>query len=337
MHMERVCFLHIGTHKTGTTSLQTLLTSNKQCLERSGILVPRSGRAWTGGGHHNLAWEWNGDDRFNLTFGAWRDVLGELRSSNFPAVCLSSEDFEYLHRKPDSLSRIRQDLNSIGYQVRVVVYLRPQADYVESLYAELVKHGVHAAFREYLGEILQSGAMVHRDSWGLVFDYRQLLDPFAKAFGTAGMVVRPYSATRPSNDLLNNFVSVISRGHRIAGLDFAACRERHNPSPTFSRLVALLLANRRKREETFASKVSNSRDDHFMNGSFDPLNLRDLIRIQRRFREANRVVWDKYRVKLSSVSGRRLRREILCTVGLNRDSTRRKNLLAQLDRCDELP
>src|SRR5579872_2086723 len=139
--MERICFLHIGTHKTGSTSLQALLTSNEQFLERNGILVPRTGRAWTGSGHHNLAWEWNGDERFNPALGSWRNLLREIRSHDPPSFCLSSEDFEYLHRKPDALCRIRRDLNSIGYRVAIVVYLRPQADYAESLYAELVKHG----------------------------------------------------------------------------------------------------------------------------------------------------------------------------------------------------
>jgi hypothetical protein len=256
-------FLHIGTHKTGTTSLQTFLTSNEQCLERNGIFLPGSGRPWPGGGHHNLAWELMGDGRFDPRSGSWRDALGEIRSRNPPAVCMSSEDFEYLQRRPDSLSRIKQELNSIGYEVRIVVYLRPQADYIESLYIEMAKQLVPVGFREYLGEIFRSGALTVRNSWTHTFDYSQLLDPFAKAFGTGGMVVRPYRANRRAKYLLNDFISIISPGRRIRGLDFSACRERHNRSLSFAQVMELLLANRRKNEGDFAPSTSSIPDGHY--------------------------------------------------------------------------
>ena len=123
--MNGVCFLHIGTHKTGTSSLQTLLQSNDQCLERNGIFVPKSGRALPHSGHHNLAWELMGDSRFDSAFGSWRNFLDEVRSRNPPAICISSEEFECLYRNPQALRRIGQDLNSIGYQVSIIVYLRP--------------------------------------------------------------------------------------------------------------------------------------------------------------------------------------------------------------------
>jgi hypothetical protein len=327
--MERVCFLHIGTHKTGTTSLQTFLAANEQCLERNGIFVPSSGRAWPGSGNHNLAWELSGDPRFDPALGSWRDVLGEIRSRNPPAVCLSSEDFVHLQRTPDSLCRIRQELNSIGYQVRIVVYLRPQADYIESLYAELVKDRSHIAFRKYLGEIFSSGAFSLGGPWTCPFDYGELLDSFAKAFRADRMVVHPYRANRRAKYLIDDLISVISPRRKIRGLDFSACRERLNPSLNFAQVVELRLANRRKSGE--GNCEPSILDGHFMQGRFDPLDLRDLMRIHRRFREANRVLREKYQVRIATMTSRRLLRELICSAGLNRGSARRKDLLVQLD------
>jgi hypothetical protein len=278
-----------------------------------------------------------GDGRFDPRSGSWRDALGEIRSRNPPAVCMSSEDFEYLQRRPDSLSRIRQELNSIGYEVRIVVYLRPQADYIESLYIEMAKQLVPVGFREYLGEIFRSGALTVRNSWTHTFDYGQLLDPFAKAFGTGGMVVRPYRANRRAKYLLNDFISIISPGRRIRGLDFSACRERHNRSLSFAQVMELLLANRRKNEGDFAPSTSSIPDGHFIGGRFDPLDLRDLMRIRRRFCEANRVLREKYQLRIPTMTSARLLRELICSVGLNRGSTRRKDLLAQLDAYVKLP
>src|ERR1700730_7163972 len=330
--MRPVCFLHIGTHKTGTSSVQTLLRSNELHLERNGIFIPRSGRALPHTGHHNLAWELTGDSRFNPAYGSLQDVISEIRSRNPPAVCLSSEDFEHLHRKPKSLYRIRQILNSIGYEVKIVVYLRPQADYIESAYIELLKNGVYLGFREYLGTIFRSSSQAPRALWTYYFDYGAILDSFAKVFGTGSMVVRPYRAKRRVKYLLNDFIAVISPEHRIRGLDFRACLHRHNPSLRFAQVVELLRGERRKSGKgKFGPSPAGIRDGRFMYGRFDPLDLRDLAHIHRRFREVNNSLREKYQVKISTMTWRRLLRELVSTVGLNWSSTKRKDLLDDLD------
>lgn len=334
--MKPVCFLHIGTHKTGTTSLQIFLTANEQCLERNGIFIPRSGRYVPESGHYNLFWELAGDERFNSALGSWSDTVSEICSRNPPVVCLSCEDFIHLRRMPDALCRIRQELNSIGYEVRIVVYLRPQADCIESVYVELVKHGLDVAFRKYFGEIFLSDPNAVPKWWTYPFDYGEILDPFAKVFGADCMTVRPYRANRSSKYLIDDFISVVSRGNRIPGLDFSACRERHNPSLNFAQVVELSLANRRK-SGVFAPSTSSIPDGHFMQGRFDPLDLRDLMRIHRRFRESNRVLREKYQVNIPTMTWRRMLRELLCSAGLNRGSAKRKKLLAQLDASEELP
>jgi len=40
--MKSVCFLHIGTEKTGTTTIQNFLSKNRPGLEQQGILYPQS-------------------------------------------------------------------------------------------------------------------------------------------------------------------------------------------------------------------------------------------------------------------------------------------------------
>ncbi len=333
--MEGVCFLHIGTHKTGTSSLQTLLLSNQLSLERNGILVPRSGRALPHSGHHNLAWESMGNSRFDPAFGAWREALGEIRSRNPPAVCISSEDFEYLYRSPRSLGALRQMLNSIGYEVTIVVYLRPQADYLESLYVELLKNGHHLTFRDYLEQIFQRGPNAPDNFWAGGFDYVELLDSFAAAFGKDRIVVRPYHAHRRTKYLLHDFISVIAPGRRIRGLSFNACRHRLNPSLSFAQVMKLMVANRGKSGN--GDCAGSIPDGHFMNGRFDPLNLRDLTRIDARFRAGNRAMLEKYQVKIATMTSRRLLHELLCSAGLNRGSARRKRLLEELDAFNEPP
>src|SRR5947209_14208464 len=40
--MKATCFLHIGTEKTGTTSIQKFLAKNRPVLDEQGIFYPRS-------------------------------------------------------------------------------------------------------------------------------------------------------------------------------------------------------------------------------------------------------------------------------------------------------
>lgn len=336
--MNPICFLHIGTHKTGTTALQIFLGSNEPCLARNGIFIPRNARPWLGARHHNLAWDLIGDGRFDPAFGSWPEVLSEIRSLNPPTVCLSSEDFGLLQLKPDSLIRIRQELNSIGYEVKIVVYLRPQSDFIESMYAELVKGKRYLVFRTYLAEILLSGAFSLGSPGTITFDYGQILDPFAKVFGINCMVVRPYRANRKSKYLLEDFISVISAGHRIRGLDFSTSRERHNPSLSFARVVEKLLAKQPKHlGEDSELKASSIPKGRFMDGRFDPLDLRDLMDVRHRFRETNQVLREKYQVKIPTVTWRRLLQELECSMGLNPNSSRRKDVFLRLNACGEQP
>lgn len=63
--MTKSIYIHIGPHKTGTTTLQFSLFLNKDKLKKNGILYPDSGIISAKlPGHHNLAWEILGDKRF---------------------------------------------------------------------------------------------------------------------------------------------------------------------------------------------------------------------------------------------------------------------------------
>ena len=46
---KRVCYIHIGPHKTGTTSIQWFLKENRAELLKHGYFVPESGEypRWT--------------------------------------------------------------------------------------------------------------------------------------------------------------------------------------------------------------------------------------------------------------------------------------------------
>ena len=96
MIMPKTLYLHVGTHKTGTTAIQALLTTQSEAWAQGGLFVPRSGRIHDLSGHHNVAWELNADARYRPAFGTLADLCEELKASPHAVAVISSEDFECL-------------------------------------------------------------------------------------------------------------------------------------------------------------------------------------------------------------------------------------------------
>jgi hypothetical protein len=328
--MARTCYLHIGTHRTGTTSLQTFLTKNEQSLQLDKIYIPKTGRLSPGTGHHNIAWELNDDPRFSRSLGTLSDLIMELRSIESCSICITSEDFEYLHRRLDSLNRLLSDLSAIGYNVTIIVYLRPQGEYIESLYTELVKHGLCIEFGRFLEQTIRTGQFVLFDIWRFALDYSLLLNPFAEVFGSSHIIVRRYPSRRDANYLINDFLSVISHGISTAGYRYPQYRE--NPSANFIDVIRCFLLNAadvQSREQS-PSRLGNAslpRCSPFVKGRFDPVHLPETVRIYRRFGQSNSRLRRSYGVAVPCITRSELFKDVVAAVGLNADSTNRKKLL----------
>jgi len=133
--------LHIGRHKTGTTSIQRFLTANADVLAARGVCYPMSGRgsdhaesnASDEDAHHRLAQI--------FTMGNTRDAgdIERLRqsflaeTSAFDIVVVSSEVFQ----NAEKFHELRKFFE--GFYVVTVGYLREYASYVGSAYAQEIK------------------------------------------------------------------------------------------------------------------------------------------------------------------------------------------------------
>lgn len=194
--------LHVGTHKTATTSLQSTLSSASAELLAHGTLYPEAGRV--GLAHHNIAWGLVGDDRFEPGRGFLDELADEVRVLRPPLVFLSSEDFEYLGHSVDSLRVLRRWIRQLGYKPLVVVSLRDVAGYLESLYAELVRHGLIEDFDLFVRSALSARQVVFR-GWVFQLDYERLVASFAEVFGERSIVVIPFDG----HDMVGRFLSYV--------------------------------------------------------------------------------------------------------------------------------
>jgi hypothetical protein len=123
-----VLILHIGRHKTGTSSIQHFCHHNRGALERFGIVYPPPFDH--AAAHHGLALAlWQGRD-----IARYLDVLRQARPDT-ASVLLSSEGFQRLDE-----TAARKLITA--FPTRVVVYLREQFSHAWSAYTQRVLGGL---------------------------------------------------------------------------------------------------------------------------------------------------------------------------------------------------
>jgi len=178
--------LHIGTHKTATTSLQSIFTQHRVQLHDQGILYPRAGVPIDGSGidhHTNIAWELLGHFMFDRRLGTLDDLIDEIGASDCENVLLSSEEFSCLFGHPAELLRLKSRFEDAGLSPHIVVTLRDVDTYAESLYVTLASFGFNVSYAEYLERVAAEGQVTVRQNT-YCFDYELLVRSFTEAFGS---------------------------------------------------------------------------------------------------------------------------------------------------------
>ena len=290
---DRVCYIHLGTHKTGTTSIQAYLGANDRRFAADGVFVPRSGRTDPAyGSHHNIAWELRGDDRYDPAFGSVDDLIGELRASTARVACLSSEDFELLWYVPHAFARFCASVRSAGWTPRAIVYLRSQAQYCERVYAELLKHGYRTGFSQYLDEVLNAGTFAWGRGLGAPFDYEALLHFVECATESHETVVRAYHSGATGRVLLTEFARTLGVTESSAYVVPA----RLNRTASFGEILRTL-----GQSGGLALPVTLP---------FTPLTARQAARVARRFGASNLALARRYGVVIPPVTWHELLRPL---------------------------
>ncbi len=181
--------LHVGTHKTGTTSIQKMLAANEDHFAHEGLCYPQLTRV--GAGHHNLVWDLLDDERYDPAAGSFAELVAELGRDQPPRVLLSAEGFEYLYERPATARRLKEGLEGAGYQVEVVLALREVPGYLESLFYELKKHGLSVDLSGFVDEAVSNGS-IHLRDMAFCLRYEELTDSFASVFGAGSLHVLAY-------------------------------------------------------------------------------------------------------------------------------------------------
>lgn len=201
--------MHVGTHKTGTKSIQLYFSRHWEALRAAGLYQPNAGRhkfdeTHATPGHHDLAF-----DLMQAKRGSLDTLVTELRENGSPDVFLSSEEFHPL-AAGNRLVILRDTLANAGYETTVILYLRAQASYAQSMYAEMAKAYTPGRFARYLNTIGRSGFLGNGPNYTIFFEYSRLVLALAHVFGEDRVVVRPYDGRREPGALIHDMLRVVA-------------------------------------------------------------------------------------------------------------------------------
>lgn len=172
--------VHIGSHKTGSTSIQRALRQARWALRAEGWQLLRRPPVLDAGFMAATAVDPARVRRLRRQLA--RAAANPL-ALPAPQRLLSWEGFcglpdQGYRNAPVVAEMLRQA--SGAFDTRIVVYLRRQDDFVESMYTQKVQEGASGSFDDFLRGFDAAEAL----------DYELLLDTFAQRFGAHRLVVR---------------------------------------------------------------------------------------------------------------------------------------------------
>lgn len=272
--------LHIGTEKTGTTSIQTFLFQNRFKLLVAGRLFPASA-GYTSNRRlvvfgkrapeadlapHSL------DVADPVALGEWKEqfvhehcaevMAFHARHPQDSTVIYSSEHLQSRLTSIDEIKRVARLLRPLYDKVSVVVYLRRQDKYALSAYSTSVRGGNQRLF---------SFEDIH--SAGPYYNYRKLIENWTEVFGEDSLTVRVFERQRMvGGDVVADFCQLSGIDAEELGLEWP---DAENEALSFTALSLLRAFNaldsadprlqgipRRKLRSFLLDKVQTIRDDY---------------------------------------------------------------------------
>ncbi|PYJ22303.1 MAG: hypothetical protein DME20_07050 [Verrucomicrobia bacterium] len=134
---KRVCYIHVGPHKTGTTSIQWFLQENREELLKCGYFVPES--ETKRGAHYALV-----EKLCGLELGEHREPLvaksiRALVETPSEAIVISSESLEGILRSRKHADVFFSRIGELNLEPKLILFPRNQPQWINSSYSSSVK------------------------------------------------------------------------------------------------------------------------------------------------------------------------------------------------------
>lgn len=208
--------VHIGTEKTGTSSIQLFLRKNRKALARQGYhFLQSAGKTnnWMLPAYCSV--ENRFSDFYRLQSLATDQQLDEFKeqflnefekelrsvAKNVHTIVISSEHFHSRLRSDAEMSNLQQFLSTYFEEIKIVCYLREQAETCASWYSTSMKSGSTYSFYEF---VRRCKPEIY------YFNYFDILANWERYFGFESLEVALFSSKHFLNgDLLDDFTARI--------------------------------------------------------------------------------------------------------------------------------
>lgn len=216
--MNRTLYLHIGTEKTGTTFLQAVLFRNRELLHSQGFHFLQCAGEKNNRALPAICIDEEENDEYlkqigicsfeqKLEFRAKleRELDEELTSlpDSIHSVIISSEHFHSRTNTPSEIQRVHDLLSPYFSDIKIICYLREQAETFASLYSTVIKGGttIADAFDRQMAKC---------NPWNHYYNYYAMLCKWSTVFGKERLHVRRFrKADFVNNDLVDDFFSIL--------------------------------------------------------------------------------------------------------------------------------
>jgi hypothetical protein len=191
----------MGLHKTGSTSFQEFLYSNKKALLDVGIIYPDI--------DHNEKSHWKIPnqllrDNWGYLEDYFKRVIFIAKQQDANTIFVSSEDFEIMLTESFRVGEFENLLFSLGFsKIHWECVLRKQWDYFNSLYSEMALHKVCLNYASAGEEILNFGEISMGNNgfrYRFAFDYDRFIEKFLEEISGS------FTAIPFENFISNNFI-----------------------------------------------------------------------------------------------------------------------------------
>ncbi|HEC1756696.1 TPA: hypothetical protein R1709_001524, partial [Campylobacter lari] len=198
-------YIHIGTVKTGTTTIQNFLFKNGSILKNNyGFIYPLT---FLRNNHHwNIVdFVLNESQRLGKSeeYSKLQTKLkNEINSSKCQKIIFSTEGItrEFYNKK--YIKFFKSFLSELGInQFYIIVYFRETIDFISSFSSQNIKAGI-------LHETDRLKPIEHKLKFA--FDYRWILENYSEIFGKQNIIVRLFDKREfYQQDLLKDFINAI--------------------------------------------------------------------------------------------------------------------------------
>jgi hypothetical protein len=215
--MKRTIYLHIGTEKTGTTSIQRFLFNNKKILHEIGYHFIQSA------GHINNRClpSYGMDDKKHDDFFLIRQIdtinkkktfrektKSELEDEinslpdSIHSIIISSEHFHSRTNTIEEIQRVKDLIYPFYDSIKIICYLREQSALCSSSYSTDIKAGRDSSFVKYSESC---------NTENVFYNYEKMLYNWSILFGIDNVCVRTFDKDKLINkNIIHDFSSQLN-------------------------------------------------------------------------------------------------------------------------------